>query len=88
MRNCEKQVFETWRGKQDEVYQVKNNLFCGLVLFTESFLYLVVRRFQLKFCLYKLLIPTLLISCLFCKQKFLQCFTPQYEKLRNTLRCK
>ena len=46
MKNCEKQVFETWRGKQDEVYQVKNNLFCGLVLFTESFLYLVVRRFQ------------------------------------------
>ena len=34
MRNCEKQVFETWRGKQDELYQVKNNLFCGLVFFT------------------------------------------------------
>ena len=33
MRNCEKQVFETWQGKQDELYQVKNNLFCGLVLF-------------------------------------------------------
>ena len=34
MRDCEKQVFETWRGKQDEEYQVKNNLFCRLVLFT------------------------------------------------------
>ena len=34
MRNCEKQVFETRRGKQDELYQVKNNLFWGLVLFT------------------------------------------------------
>ena len=34
MRNCEKQVFETGRVKQDELYQVKNNLFCGLVLFT------------------------------------------------------
>ena len=27
MRNCEKQVSETWLGKQDEGYQVKNNLF-------------------------------------------------------------
>lgn len=34
MRNCEKQVSETWQDKQDEVNQVKNNLFCGLVLFT------------------------------------------------------
>ena len=34
MRNCEKQVFEMWRGKQDKLYQVKINLFCGLVLFT------------------------------------------------------
>ena len=34
MSNCEKQVFETWRSKQDELYQVKNNLFCGLTLFT------------------------------------------------------
>ena len=34
MRNCEKQVFETWLGKQDGLYQVKNNLFCRLVLFT------------------------------------------------------
>ena len=34
MRNWEKQFFETWRSKQDELYQVKNNLFCGLMLFT------------------------------------------------------
>ena len=33
MRYCEKQVFERWLGKEDEAYQVKNNLFCGLVLF-------------------------------------------------------
>ena len=34
MRHCEKQVFETWPGKQDGVYQVKHNLFYSLVLFT------------------------------------------------------
>lgn len=34
MRHCEKQDFQTWPGKQDEVYQVKYNLFYSLVLFT------------------------------------------------------
>ena len=35
MSNGEKQVFETWRSKQDELHQqVKNNLFCVLMLFT------------------------------------------------------
>ena len=45
MRNCEKQVFKTWRGKQDELCQAKNNLFCGLVLFTAK-----VRLRRSTFC--------------------------------------
>ena len=34
-----------WQDKQDEVNQVKNNLFCGLVLFTAK-----VRLWRSKFC--------------------------------------